>query len=260
MEWRLVLWLPALRDGGSVMRTSVQAPWVADVGGSWWPRDSDCRCCSGPTAILFLASGDDNQRVIRKRALQPQCLESGSHHPDVDLLLGRQDHRHGFRVIGAHEGVWLRRQKAEDVVGGLALLHLPDRGPAGPDAGKAGERAAFIQREPDRRPRPIWQYLVFREAGEWHDTAVLDPEPSSPVGGVRVADVGHARVVLERGRQRLRGMTDVERQDDGASSLESFQRRHAATPLRGVSLAILRGLERASTLAQPTLWEVAPEE
>jgi hypothetical protein len=55
-------------------------------------------------------------------------------------------------------------------------------------------------------------------------------------------------IVLERGRQRLRGMTDVERQDDAASRLESFQRRHAATPLRGLSLAILRGLERASAL------------
>jgi hypothetical protein len=54
--------------------------------------------------------------------------------------------------------------------------------------------------------------------------------------------------VLERGRQRLRGMTDAQRQDDAASRLEAFQRRHAAEPLRGLSLAILRGLERASSL------------
>jgi hypothetical protein len=54
--------------------------------------------------------------------------------------------------------------------------------------------------------------------------------------------------VLERGRQRLRMMTDVQRQDEAASRLEAFQRRHAAEPLRGLPLAILRGLERASSL------------
>jgi hypothetical protein len=54
--------------------------------------------------------------------------------------------------------------------------------------------------------------------------------------------------VLERGRQRLRGMTDVQRQDEAASRLESFQCLDAAKPLQGLSLAILRGLERANSL------------
>jgi hypothetical protein len=55
-------------------------------------------------------------------------------------------------------------------------------------------------------------------------------------------------VVLERGRQRLRGMTDAQRQDEVAGRLAAMRRRHADHPLRGLSLAILRGLERASSL------------
>jgi hypothetical protein len=36
-----------------------------------------------------------------------------------------------------------------EVVGGLALLDLPDRRPVGPDAGEAGEGTGLVAREPD---------------------------------------------------------------------------------------------------------------
>ena len=42
-------------------------------------------------------------------------------------------------------------QKREDVVGRFAVLHLPDGGPARPDAGKESERPRFVKGKPDRR-------------------------------------------------------------------------------------------------------------
>ena len=50
---------------------------------------------------------------------------------------------------GTHLGVGLRRQERAEIVRGLAFLYLPDRGPVGPDAGKAEERASLVKREPD---------------------------------------------------------------------------------------------------------------
>jgi hypothetical protein len=73
-------------------------------------------------------------------------------HPSLHFVRRRQDHRHRLGVDGAHFGVRLRRQEGIDVVGGLALLDLPDRspvGPVGPDAGEAGEGAGLVERKPD---------------------------------------------------------------------------------------------------------------
>ena len=46
-------------------------------------------------------------------------------------------------------GVRLCRQERVDVVRGLAFLDLPDGRPVGPDAGEAGQRTGFVEREPD---------------------------------------------------------------------------------------------------------------
>ena len=54
-----------------------------------------------------------------------------------------------FGWIGADLGVRLGRQEGEEVVGRLALLDLPHRGPVGPDAGEERERAGLVEREPD---------------------------------------------------------------------------------------------------------------
>src|ERR1700733_4441077 len=90
-------------------------------------------------------------------------------------------------------GVRLRRQERVEVVGGLAFLDLPDRCPVGPDAGKASERAALVEREPDVA---AFGLVEFAEAVERHHAAVLDAEPSRPVFALHVADIGRAAVWL----------------------------------------------------------------
>jgi hypothetical protein len=75
--------------------------------------------------VLFRAPGDHDQRVIRERPLEPQCLQGRCRHPEVDLFLRRQDHRHGLRVTRANDSVRLGREEAENVVAHLALFDLP---------------------------------------------------------------------------------------------------------------------------------------
>jgi hypothetical protein len=55
----------------------------------------------------------------------------------------------------SHFRVRLRGQKTEQVVGRLALLDLPDRGPFRPDVGEEGEGTALIERAPRRLPRAV---------------------------------------------------------------------------------------------------------
>ena len=104
--------------------------------------------CRRPGRVFLDAAGHDPERPVRKRSLQLERLLRRRSHPGLDLLR-RQDHGHRLGMDGADLGVRLRCQEGEEVVGGLALLDLPDRCPVGPDAGEAGERTRFIQREPD---------------------------------------------------------------------------------------------------------------
>jgi hypothetical protein len=92
--------------------------------------------------IFLYAPRDDPQRTVRQRPLQPQGLVRRRRHPGLDLFRRREDDRHRLRVDGTDLGVRLRRQKRVEVVGGLAFLDLPDRRPAGPDAGEAGRQLA----------------------------------------------------------------------------------------------------------------------
>ena len=90
--------------------------------------------------------------------------------------------------------VRLGRQEAEKVVRRFAFPDLPNRPPPRPDAGEKGERAAIVEREPNRRTGAVRQNLVLSEAGKGDHATTFDAEPSPPVGRFDVADVGDARI------------------------------------------------------------------
>jgi hypothetical protein len=90
--------------------------------------------------------------------------------------------------------VRLGRKESEQVVRRLAFLDLAHRRPTGPDAGDEGERAAFIEGEPDRRPGTVRQDFILGETRERDDASALDAEPSSPVRRGDIADVCDARI------------------------------------------------------------------
>jgi hypothetical protein len=66
-------------------------------------------------------------------------------------------------------------------------LTFPDRGPVGPDASEAGEGAGFVERKPDVAALGL---VELAEAVERHHAAVLRTQPSGPVLGFHVPDVG----------------------------------------------------------------------
>ncbi len=74
--------------------------------------------------------------------------------------------------------VRLGRQEAKKVIRRFAFPDLPNRRPPRPDAGKKGERAAIVEREPYRRTGAVRQNLVLSEAGKGDDAATFDAEPS----------------------------------------------------------------------------------
>lgn len=94
--------------------------------------------------VFLHAARDDLQCSIGKRSLQLQGFVRGSCHPDLDLFGRGQDHWHGLRMDGEDFGIRIRRQESIEVVGGLAFLDLPDRGPFGPNAREAGEGTALV--------------------------------------------------------------------------------------------------------------------
>jgi hypothetical protein len=66
---------------------------------------------SQPDRVFLDAAGDDPQRPVRQRPLQPESLVWRRGHPGLDFLGRRQDDRHRFRVDGADLGVRLRRKE-----------------------------------------------------------------------------------------------------------------------------------------------------
>src|ERR1700731_946085 len=140
--------------------------------------------------LIFLdAAGDDPERAVRKRPLQLQRLVRTRSHPGLDFFRRRQDHRHRLGVDGADLRVRLRRQERVDIVGGLALLDLPNRRPVGPDADEAGERAGLIEGEPDV---PALALVKLAETVERDHAAVLRAQPPRPVFALHVPYVGRA--------------------------------------------------------------------
>ena len=107
------------------------------------------------------------------------------------------DRAHGLVRFGGKEPVEIGRH--------LALLHLPHARPFGPDACEEGEWTILVSREPDRGAALVLLHPIFREAGERHEAAMLDPEPTPPMRRAEVADIGNAGIglaVLEGERRR----------------------------------------------------------
>jgi anaerobic selenocysteine-containing dehydrogenase len=71
---------------------------------------------------LFEATGDDLERVIRQRPLQRLRFIPGRPHPDVTLLVRRQDHRHGLGMDRPNHAVRGGRQEPVNQVRPQAIL------------------------------------------------------------------------------------------------------------------------------------------
>ena len=71
-------------------------------------------CCA--LSSLSAPRIDQRERIIRQRPLQRLCLIPWRAHPDVALLIGRQDHRHGLRMDRLDDRVRRCREKAVDLV------------------------------------------------------------------------------------------------------------------------------------------------
>ena len=147
--------------------------------------------------LIFLVGppGDDLERVIRQRPLQRPRLIPWRAHPDVALLVGRQDHRHGLGMDRLNDGVGRGRQETIDQMRARNGFRLSASVSLefGPDASERKQRAILIQGEPhDVLLFGVGVRLgrVFREAVRRDQTAVLWLEPSPSVRRRRVPDVG----------------------------------------------------------------------
>jgi ribosomal protein S27AE len=91
-------------------------------------------------------------------------------------------------VDGADLGVRLRREERVEVVGRLAFLDLPDGGPVSPDAGKAGEGAGLIEREPDVAAFDLVEFAetVERNYAAERERILNDERPYCPECGMRM--------------------------------------------------------------------------
>lgn len=154
--------------------------------------DHACRSDS----IRSIAAGDDLQRLIRQRPLQPQSLLHRGIEPRVELVLGGEDHRHGLRMDRLDLGIRLAGQKAVEQVLTLDRLGFgaARAGPRSPDAGEGRERPLLGQGKPGRGLAWLGVFILT-EAGEWHEAAVLRLEPATPIGALSVADIRHRRAV-----------------------------------------------------------------
>ena len=77
-----------------------------------WRSRHGCR-----RAILFVGPAhDDPERVIRQWPLQRLSFVPRRAHPDVALVIGRQDDRHGLWMDRRDDRIRRRGQKAIDVV------------------------------------------------------------------------------------------------------------------------------------------------
>jgi hypothetical protein len=75
----------------------------------------------------------------------------------------------------------------------IAFFELPNGSPRRSDAGEESQRAAFVQREPNRLES---HRRVFREVVQGHAAATADRQPTAPVRRRNVSDVGDAFVRL----------------------------------------------------------------
>ena len=104
--------------------------------------------------IVFLVSAthDDLERIIRQRSLQWLGLIPRRAHPNVALLVGRQDHRHRLGMDRLNHRVGRCREKPVALMRPRHRLRLRAAITAErrPDASDGEQQTLLIQYEPDR--------------------------------------------------------------------------------------------------------------
>ena len=142
--------LPANPQGANYAPVAPHCPDNPAGGRQRANRSPSLSCCR--RAILFVgAAHDDPERIIRQRPLQglrfiPRCA-----HPNVLLLVGRQDHRHRLGMDRLDHRVRCRRQEAVDQVRPRDRLRLGATVAfeLGPEPAEGEQRSVLIEREPD---------------------------------------------------------------------------------------------------------------
>ena len=127
-------------------------------------------------AAADYAAGDDPERPVRQPPLRLEGLVERRRHPSLDFFRRRQDHRHHLGIDGVDLGVRLPCQ--ERVCRSWSCIHLPDRSPIRPEAGKAGKGAGLVDREPDVA---AFGFVKLAERVERHQAPVFYAEPPRPV-------------------------------------------------------------------------------
>src|SRR5215469_11506319 len=74
------------------------------------------RALSCDLVLLVLAAHHDLERLVRQRSLQRLHLVPWRAHPNVALLIGRQDHRHRLRMDRLHHRICICREEAVDLM------------------------------------------------------------------------------------------------------------------------------------------------
>jgi hypothetical protein len=101
--------------------------------------------------LIFLIDAPrcDFQRIIRQRALQPLRLIPWRPHPNVALLIGRQDHWHCLGMNRRDHAVRLGCEKTVDEVrAGYRFRFGATVAPKfGPDASKDEQRSIIVERD-----------------------------------------------------------------------------------------------------------------
>jgi hypothetical protein len=153
-----------------------------------------------------------------------------------------QNHRHCPRMDSANFRVRLRREEREEVVGGLAFLHLPYRRPVGPDAGNAGEGRLSSIANQISPPSALLNSL--------NEVNVITQQLPTPSGGGtrcgRSANEMASRSKLgttTSGRRAKRTYPHSTRSEKCLQVATRFRKRHSRAGNRAISRA---GLQIAS--------------
>ena len=114
---------------------------------------------------LVTPSGNDPQCVIQQRPLERLRLVPRRTHPDVALLICRQDHRHRLGMDRLDDRV--RRCGEETVDKNRLRLGATTALELGPDAGEGEKRPILIQREPNDVLGPVYLRQQTFAAARW---------------------------------------------------------------------------------------------
>jgi hypothetical protein len=144
------------------------------------------RALSRRLIFLLRPTHHDPKRIIRQRPLQRLGLIPRRAHPNVVLLISRQDHGHRLRMDRLDHSVGGRGQEAVYLMRPRYRLRLGATVPVErcPDTGESEQRPGLIQRKPYHvflLGLGVRLWCVFGEAIGRDKAAVLRLQPATPV-------------------------------------------------------------------------------